>query len=144
MAIYTEENQTETKPNWPWPMRGDQPAGNKEAKVSPTGGLRYNSGKLRLELLPPEVEIALAEVLTKGAEKYEDRNWEKGLWYMDCVGCLKRHVNAWLMGEEIDKESGLHHLKHALTNLAFLVTFIERNMSSFLDDRPFKKSEDKI
>lgn len=97
-------------------------------------GDRKNSGKLRMDLIPPEVETALAEVLTFGANKYEDRNWEKGLsWMEGTVGSLKRHLNAWIGGEDLDKESNLNHMKHVLTNAAFLVTFIERN--SGVDDR---------
>jgi len=34
-----------------------------------------------------------------------------------------RHLNAWRLGESIDPESGLHHLKHALTNVIFLMWF---------------------
>ena len=44
---------------------------------SPAGGLRANKGKLRFDLIPPEMDKAVAEVLTQGATKYGDRNWEK-------------------------------------------------------------------
>ena len=47
------------------------------------------------------------------------------------------------MRKDID-ESGLHTLKHALTDLAMLVTYIERDMT-FLDDRlkPSSTQEEK-
>ena len=38
-----------------------------------------NAGKLRMDLTPPEWEVALADVMTQGAKKYEPRNWEKGM-----------------------------------------------------------------
>lgn len=37
--------------------------------------------------------------------------------YLDA---LYRHLNAFRLGETHDHESGLHHLSHALTNIAFL------------------------
>lgn len=37
--------------------------------------------------------------------------------YLDA---LYRHLQAYRSGESHDPESGLHHLSHALTNIAFL------------------------
>ena len=37
--------------------------------------------------------------------------------YLDA---LYRHLQAYRFGETVDPESGLHHLTHALTNVAFL------------------------
>ena len=63
----------------------------------------------------------LAEVLTYGANKYTPNNWqlvENGeVRYMDA---LFRHLEAFRSGETHDPESGIHHLAHVLTNVAFL------------------------
>jgi len=99
-------------------------------------GLRFNAGKLRLDLIPPEAEEALAEVLTYGANKYADRNWEKGMKMLPITASLRRHLLKWLKGENKDDESGLSHLKHVLANAAFLVTMEERMPE--MDDRPCK------
>lgn len=84
-------------------------------------GMKFDSGKLRYSLVPPETTRALAQVLTFGAQKYAPNNWqlvEDGeTRYLDA---LYRHLEAYRLGEEIDQESGLPHLSHALTNVAFL------------------------
>jgi hypothetical protein len=100
------------------------------------GGQRANRGKLPMHLIPPEALESLAEVLRYGASKYDDRNWERGFPMMEaCYACCQRHLLAWSKGIDLDDESGLHHIDHALTNLAMLVTFIRRNRTD-LDDRP--------
>ena len=40
---------------------------------------RFNEGKARLDLIPDDVVWYIAEILTNGAEKYDERNWEKGV-----------------------------------------------------------------
>lgn len=88
--------------------------------------IKFDKDKLKFNLIPPEVEKALAEVLTMGAAKYGDRNWEKGLDEGRILASLRRHLNAYQLGEKTDPESGYSHLKHALCNAAFLVTMEER------------------
>jgi hypothetical protein len=97
-------------------------------------GNKYDSGKPRLDLIPPEAEYALGCVLAYGAGKYADRNWEKGFAWGRSVGALKRHLTAWEAGQDRDPESGLPHLWHVLTNAAFLVAFESRGVGT--DDRP--------
>lgn len=99
-------------------------------------GERKNSGKNRLDLIPPEMFQALGEVLTFGANKYADRNWEKGMPLTEIAASLLRHYVAWLKGEDIDPESGKPHLWHMFTNAGFMVTISER-MPQW-DDRPSK------
>lgn len=88
-------------------------------------GTKRDEGKLRLDLIPPEVEEALAKVLTFGAEKYNEENWKKGIQYKRVYGAIKRHLLAWRKGEMLDSESGMPHLWHALTELSFLVYYEE-------------------
>jgi len=96
--------------------------------------LRYNSGKLRMELVPISAIRGLAEVFGKGAEKYAPRNWEKGFKYSVPYACLLRHLTAFWGGEDLDKETGLSHMKHVLANAAMLVEFLETYPEG--DDRP--------
>lgn len=84
---------------------------------------RYNEGKPRLGLIPPEIIIGIGEVLTFGAKKYDDNNWKKGLSDENCMSSCLRHLMAYQAGEEVDSESGLSHLKHAACNLAFMLYF---------------------
>jgi len=107
----------------------------KEGVVSVDGGgLRYNHGKLRYDLLPTDATAELVKVLTYGASKYAERNWERGQkWSVPYASCM-RHLQAWHSGEDVDPESGLLHLAHAACNIAFLLAYQLRGMIT-LDDR---------
>lgn len=97
-------------------------------------GLRYNTGKLRYDLVHPEAHKRMVEILTKGAEKYAERNWEKGMSWMSVVASLKRHLAAFEAGEDRDKESGLLHMDHVAANAHFLSAYY--NLYPQGDDRP--------
>ena len=101
----------------------------------PTAGVKHDSGKLRMDLIPPEAIKALAMVLATGAAKYGDRNWEKGLAYSRVYAATQRHLVDWWSGVDVDRESGKSHLVLALCELAFLVAFEARGMAAW-DDRP--------
>ncbi len=102
-------------------------------------GVRHDEGKNRLDLVPPEAILGIGEILTFGAiqKGYGERNWEKGMDWGRCYAALQRHLNKWWAGESIDPESGKSHLKHALTNLCFLMVYEIRGIGR--DDRPFPK-----
>lgn len=100
-----------------------------------TEGAKFDGDKLRMDLIPPEAVEALAQVLTFGAKKYADRNWEKGIKWGRVFGAAMRHLWAWWRGDSLDKETGYSHLWHALTCIAFLLTYEARKMETF-DDRP--------
>lgn len=85
-----------------------------------TEGTKYDTGKPRFDLVSPEWEEGLARVMAYGAVKYADRNWEKGIDVSRCYAALRRHLSAFICGEDIDPESGLPHLMHAQANLMFL------------------------
>jgi len=82
--------------------------------------MKFDTDKLRFELIPPRVEESLAKVLTYGAKKYKPENWRKGS-IERYEAALLRHINAYRQGEACDKESGLLHLEHALCNVVFLL-----------------------
>lgn len=86
--------------------------------------LKYDAGKVRLDLLPPKAILELGKVLTFGANKYSPNGWRKATTADDLdsfKAALLRHVFAYLDGEESDPETGLPHLAHAMCNAAFLV-----------------------
>ena len=87
-------------------------------------GLKFDKGKLRYSLIPPEATKAIAEVLTFGAQKYAPNSWQSvpnaHERYLDA---LMRHLEAYRAGELTDPESGLPHMSHLLCNAAFLSYF---------------------
>lgn len=84
---------------------------------------RFDIGKPRFSLIPPYPLEEVAKVLTMGALKYSDRNWEKGMKWTRCIDSLERHLNAFKKGENVDPESGLPHLAHVCVNSMFLLQY---------------------
>lgn len=86
-------------------------------------GLRYNSGKNRLDLIPCSLIDGVGRVLTFGAQKYAPDNWRKfnQQQVRECIGSAMRHIEQYRQGNWLDPESGLPHLAHAATNLGFIL-----------------------
>ena len=104
-------------------------------KPAPTGeGVKFDTGKLRMDLLPPDALEAMARILTSGAEKYGERGWERGMAWSRPYAALLRHLLAWWGGQDTDPESGHPHLWHVMTNAVFLVSYEQRKVGE--DDRP--------
>lgn len=83
-----------------------------EMCINMVDGQKFDEGKSRMDLLPMDALMEVAKVLTFGAKKYGDRNWEKGLDYQRLRAAILRHDAASEMGEELDPESGLSHKAH--------------------------------
>ena len=86
-------------------------------------GKRFNKGKIRYDLIPPFAQEQFAKILTNGAEKYGDNNWQKGMGWKTVLASLKRHIAAFERGEDFDDESGLLHMAHAMCNTAFILEY---------------------
>lgn len=97
-------------------------------------GLRYNEGKLRYDLIHPKSIEGLVSVLTVGANKYAERNWENGMKWSNVIASLKRHLSAIESGEDYDKETGLLHADHLQCNAHFLSAYYSIYPQG--DDRP--------
>lgn len=100
--------------------------------MSETQGLRFNEGKTKWDLVPPEIE-EIVEVYTMGAKKYAPRNWEKGMNWSVCFASMMRHIWKWWRGEDFDVESKQHHMAHVAWNAIALLTYYRRNIGT--DDR---------
>lgn len=85
--------------------------------------LRHNENKLRYDLIPAIAQREYAKVWTMGANKYEPRNWEKGMPWTEVIASAMRHLEAIRLGEDIDPEDGLLHAAHLMCNAAMLAEF---------------------
>jgi len=97
-------------------------------------GLRFNTGKTRYDLVPAFAQEQYAKVMTKGAEKYAERNWENGMRWSKVLASLERHLMAVKKGEDYDPETGLFHSAHIMCNAAFLTEYYKIYPQG--DDRP--------
>lgn len=97
-------------------------------------GRKDDQGKPRYDLLAPEFLEGTASILAFGADKYGERNWEKGMVWSRPFAALMRHMWAWWRGEGIDAETGKSHLLHASCCLMFLIAY--ENRKSGTDNRP--------
>ncbi len=97
------------------------------------GGIKWDGGKVRFELIPPEAVYGAAKVFTYGAKKYADNNWAKGMNWMRLFGSLSRHIWSWAWGQDLDPDTGFHHLDMALCNLMMLRALVARDEGE--DDR---------
>ena len=97
------------------------------------GGMRFNSNKAELHQVPTSAILAISKVLMYGAQKYEKGNFRRGMKWTTPYDCAQRHMMLWLDGEELDAESGLPHLYHAIANVAMLIEF--ETTCPELDDR---------
>jgi len=88
--------------------------------------------KVRPELLPFKATEEVMKVFSFGAEKYGDFNWRKGLEFSRLWGAAQRHQMAFWQGQDLDEESGLPHIAHAIANLMMLM-----EMGSEWDNRPY-------
>lgn len=86
---------------------------------------KADGGKPRPTLCPVSVIEAITAVREYGCMKYHDPdNWRRvePQRYREAA---YRHWLAYLRGERCDKESGLPHLWHLATNVAFLIEMEE-------------------
>jgi hypothetical protein len=76
--------------------------------------------KPQIDLIPSEAIWAMAQVFGYGANKYERANYVDGIEWSRLYNACQRHLNAWNMGEDNDKDTNLSHIAHAMCNLAML------------------------
>jgi hypothetical protein len=93
------------------------------------GGLRFNTGKNMLELLPIEWIWGVGMVTTRGSIKYAIRNWERGMKWSYLVGCALRHLFKFVSGERYDPETGCHHLAMVAWNALALMSYDIRTLA---------------
>jgi len=98
--------------------------------------MKFDTGKSAIHLIPPECILAIGEVFAMGAKKYGENNWRHDTGrttYGRTYASIQRHLLADRMGEDLDSESGLPHLAHAMTQLCILM--IQKKQSPEMDDR---------
>lgn len=102
--------------------------------VDPTTGGEKGVKPAAFHLIPAGPLWKVAELYGRGAEKYAERNWERGYAWSKSFAAMMRHAWTFWRGEDIDPETGCPHLAsvifHAMAMLEWGDTHPE------LDDRP--------
>lgn len=126
-GYYHDDESGKLKPMKPSPAPDYDPADvafkRPAAPANERGaGLKFDSGKPRMSLLPPHALTEMANVMTFGAQKYAAHSWKNvenaQERYLDA---LLRHAVAYVAGERIDPESGKPTMAHIMCNAAFLI-----------------------
>ena len=83
--------------------------------------VKADKGKPRVSLVPTEIINCIARVREYGTEKYHDpENWKR-VEKERYIDAMFRHLLAYVNDHQgKDEESGLPHLWHLATNVAFL------------------------
>ena len=108
----------------------------KEWQSSTTGAVREALGVPYTRQLPLEALAAAAASFEYGAQKYADRNWEKGLPWQQMIDSLKRHLEDFERGKDYDDAedgSGLHQVCMIMASAMMLTTSVIREIGE--DDR---------
>lgn len=96
-------------------------------------GIKFDSEKIPLNLLPTEALWEVGKVLALGRNKYDAYNWKNGMSWSRLYGAILRHLFAWMEREDKDPESGLSHLAHCACNILFLIVYEKLQLGE--DDR---------
>lgn len=93
-------------------------------------------------LIPVEPLEEVARVYGYGATKYSLRNWEKGYDWSLSYSALQRHINEFWKGRDLDAESGLPHLAHAVFHCLAMMEWAKTHPEK--DDRVKSKDVKEI
>lgn len=84
-----------------------------------------DKNKVRMELLPMDCLVKVAEVLTEGAKKYKVDSWKTVKnGRKRYIGALMRHLAALQDGKNIyDNDNGALHAAHLVCNALFILWY---------------------
>lgn len=98
-------------------------------------GTKHDSNKTQWHLVPWEVVEELAQLYTKGAEKYSPHNWkvvpDAEERYADAL--MRHFTKAWA-GEAYDPETGASHWTAVAWN-AIALRYLERRRELIFEDK---------
>lgn len=93
--------------------------------------------KPNFSYLPPAGSFHTSLAMMNGAVKYNPYNWRdpnNKPGYMTYLAAMKRHIDLFIDGEQVAKDSLVHHLGHVAAGAMILLDAIE--CGNAIDDRP--------
>lgn len=124
---------------WPKVEAAEKPAvGDTTSQEKGSGARWLGSDKVPYEFVPLHLVAGAARVFKHVTERkdrpYPMWNWAKGMPWLVPFACMMRHMAAWLIGEDLDRETGMPHLDHAHCNLLMLIHYAQAYPEG--DNRP--------
>lgn len=105
--------------------------GSKDSNPKDAVGVK----KVPFSTVPAQVMAELGLGMLEGARKYGRHNYRvAGVRASVYYDALMRHMTAWWEGQDIDPDSGLHHIVKAMTCLVVLRDAMHNDLVT--DDRP--------
>ena len=94
-----------------------------------TGAVRDSATlKPRIDLISPFALQRVGEWLRLGAQRYTERNWEKGIPVSRCIASLYRHLVAYHAGDHRED-----HMAAIMCNASFIMHYEEMVQRGGLD-----------
>lgn len=100
----------------------------------PEGGVKHDTKKPDMSLIPSMAELEEAGVWTFGKQKYSAFNWHKGINFSRILGAIQRHAALLKAGIDFDHETNRHHAAAIRCGCAMLIQFTAEGRTE-LDDR---------
>ena len=116
-----------------WTVNNLQKQLDKLVDDSISTGVKYDSGKPDMTMIPFQALEEVAKVMMFGKEKYGRDNWKAGITTTRLSAAALRHLGQWCDGIDLDKESNENHIAHAAANLLMLLWTIKNKPE--MDDR---------
>ncbi len=104
-------------------------------------GIKFDSEKPDLSLLPKDAKEGIARAFMYGEKKYGRYNFMGGMEWSRLLAAADRHLTAFNAGEDNDSESGLNHLYHAGACIMMLITYQALSLGT---DNRFKQPSKKF
>jgi Domain of unknown function (DUF5664) len=98
---------------------------------------KHDGGKPSVHYIPTAAMFEMGRAFGYGAKKYGGWNYKEGMEVTRLLAASIRHVYKYLAGYDLDSESGISHLGHALASLAIAVDLVKTDAAKY-DDRPKK------
>lgn len=116
-----------------WTVNNLQKELDKLVDDSISTGVKHDSGKPDMTMIPFQALEEVAKVMMFGKEKYGRDNWKAGITTTRLSAAALRHLGQWCDGIDLDKESNENHIAHAAANLLMLLWTIKNKPE--MDDR---------
>lgn len=123
----------------PEPELGIEAAIAQAISVNPKKAM--GSLKPGFHTVPMSVMLEVAEVMRLGAAKYGQKNWrEQAIDTSTYYSAMLRHLLSWFEdAEDLDPESGQHHLAHVIANA--MIVLDGQKQGKLIDDRRFQEAK---